>query len=217
MQPLDQSVRNDSKEAVLDGRIALQAVMQITHEPPTKRVVPRSMYMRIQALKASLHVSSFLYGIMAALCCALVLYFLYSLVTSLLFNPGVISWEGVGIVALSCLLGISVAVVEIRNCRETGAERREQAKRIALVAPLTRANTAHLPARESLVRPSSEAERETKDMLRPASIHEAIPEAHMLRPVAAQPNALPVTQLVHPAPNPNNFSEQTVSLGKELP
>lgn len=191
------------KEPELDSeRISLQTVMQVIHEPPVKRVVPRSVYVRIQAWKAGLRLSGLGYGVLAGLCGLLIVYFLYSLVTSLTFNAGSASWEGIGVAVLSCLVGIGVAAMEIGNCQESGAERLEQARRITPVTPLTRANTGHLPAKESLVRPSSEADRETGSMLRPASVHDAVPAPHMLRPVAAQPDTLPVEQLIRPATSP---------------
>jgi hypothetical protein len=155
------------------------------NEPPqiNKRIVSKAEYIQVQGKKVSLAASGSMLALLGMLCICLMI--CSGICFILCFFDAVYGYEG------NYVLGLKGSVVATMLfgcfgywCEIVGDAASKRSEKIEAVFPLTRANTANLPAPESLLRASVEpVQGQEAVLLRAASQGEERREEHLLKPI----------------------------------
>lgn len=130
-------------------------------EPKTgKRIVSKGEYVRFQVKRTALWICGFSLGLSTLLGGVLTLGCGIAAVACLWY----FRWEGIG-KSFICLAGMGVAGALTQNAGNYGSHILGIADTMNEVLPLTRANTADLPAPDTLVRASAEPVQEPQTVL----------------------------------------------------
>jgi hypothetical protein len=152
-------------------------------EKSHKQIVSKAEYVAVMSKKASLSFSGtvFLCTSYFAILCGLALGLTLSIMGVLVMTYSPLG----GAIRIGIGLGLGFVIIRGGMFFSNRAEDiLQKAEGMNVGVPFTQANTAHLPASESLVRASSEPEEEQQSVLLRASIHsQQTPAEQLLRPV----------------------------------
>lgn len=142
-----------------------------------KRIVSGEEYARIQGKCTLLRIGAVLLYVLAAVLFLTAGETLFSLLIAM--GKGTVDPLGLGWILLWFLLTASIGIV----CKETANKLTKRAAELGKVTIATRSNTARLPAKEILVRASTQpAEQQQAVLLRAASPCDTTPTEQLVRP-----------------------------------
>ena len=143
-------------------------------EKKAKRIVSKGEYVKIQSTRLGLNITSFCLLLLAISAALFALSFMACLALSLL---NLFSWAYIALLALEVVIigaGVLFTLLLIKSVDKT--------KSLEEVVLATRANTADLPASDSLVRAGEKPEQVQADvLLRPATEVQYTPPEQLLR------------------------------------